>query len=83
MTKKPLIKFFNLAVKQKVVYQPTLKHSQWIERREDMPLNERTYISSIESNLPRLRGSEASIMDYFDKLQDVETPRLLLRQCAS
>ncbi|KAF9139909.1 hypothetical protein BGX30_007324 [Mortierella sp. GBA39] len=32
--KEPLPKFFNLAIKQRAVYQPTFKHTQWLERRK-------------------------------------------------
>ncbi|KAG0195025.1 hypothetical protein BGX33_004499, partial [Mortierella sp. NVP41] len=34
MAKKPPTRFYNLAVKQKAVYQPTLKHRRWLEQRK-------------------------------------------------
>jgi len=73
VAEKSSTKFYNLAVKQKAVYQPTLKYRRWMEQRKSVPLDDSRSISSIESNLPHLRGSAASIADYVDKLQDVET----------
>ncbi|KAG0354379.1 hypothetical protein BGZ54_001677 [Gamsiella multidivaricata] len=73
MTKKPSTKFYNLVVKQKAVYQPTLKHRRWLKLRKGMMVYASRSISSIESNLPHLHGSAASIKDYTDKLRDAET----------
>jgi hypothetical protein len=62
--------FYNLAVKQKVVYQPTFKHRRWIqESKAFIPPGLDDSITDNESRLPPLRGSDASVVDY---LQDLE-----------
>jgi hypothetical protein len=68
--KKP--KFVNLSVKQKAVYQPTLKQRHWMERRKARTMCGPHSISEIESALPPLRGEGASITKYIEKLQDVD-----------
>ncbi|KAF8918007.1 hypothetical protein BGZ58_004967, partial [Dissophora ornata] len=70
---KPPTKFYNLAVKQKAVYQPTLKHRRWLEQRRGMPVDGSRSIYNIESNLPHLRGSVANIKDYVETLQLQDT----------
>ncbi|KAI8602095.1 hypothetical protein EDD21DRAFT_87667 [Dissophora ornata] len=72
-TEKPPTKSHNLAVKQKAVYQPTLKHSRWLEQRKGMLVDDSRSISSIESNLSHLRGSVANIKDYVETLQLQDT----------
>ncbi|KAI8597232.1 hypothetical protein EDD21DRAFT_418911 [Dissophora ornata] len=69
---KVATRFYNLAVKQKAVYQPTLKLRRWMEQRKDKAIYNSASISSIETNLPHLRGPEASIKEYVGKLKDVE-----------
>ncbi|KAG9067766.1 hypothetical protein KI688_011353 [Linnemannia hyalina] len=44
---EPLPKFFNLAVKQKAVYQPTFKHRRWLERRKGQTVEGGPSISQI------------------------------------
>ncbi|KAG0245737.1 hypothetical protein BG011_002687, partial [Mortierella polycephala] len=64
-------KFYNLAVKQKAVYQPILKHRRWLERKKEMSIHGSQSITRIETDLPHRRGPRASIKDYVDRLQDV------------
>jgi len=65
-------KFYNLAVKQKAVYQPTFKHRRWLERRKAQLVHGSQSISDIESSLPPLCGNEGSIQEYVRRLQEVE-----------
>ncbi|KAF8949579.1 hypothetical protein BGZ46_005088 [Entomortierella lignicola] len=47
--------FYNLAVKQKAVSQPTLKHRHWMEEQKStIPLGALESVSDIETNLPPL-----------------------------
>ncbi|KAG0355766.1 hypothetical protein BGX24_006552, partial [Mortierella sp. AD032] len=65
--------FFNLAVKQKAVYQPTFRFRRWEEdAKKAVPEGEEDSIRTIESHLPPLRGSASSIIDYVRELQQVE-----------
>ncbi|KAF9114686.1 hypothetical protein BGW39_003286, partial [Mortierella sp. 14UC] len=65
--------FYNLAVKQKAVYQPTFRFRRWQEtKKEVVPEGEEESISSIESRLPPLHGSASSIVDHVGELQQVE-----------
>lgn len=64
-------KFHNLAVKQKAVYQPTLKHRRWLERRKEMSIYDSQSIAGIETGLSHRRGPGASMKGYVDSLQDV------------
>ncbi|KAG0195037.1 hypothetical protein BGX33_004434, partial [Mortierella sp. NVP41] len=73
ITKEPPIKFHNLAVNQKAVYQPTLKHRRWLQKKKDEPISENESIASIEFDLPPRRGPDASIKDYTEKLKEVGT----------
>ncbi|KAI8602384.1 hypothetical protein EDD21DRAFT_414030 [Dissophora ornata] len=59
-------------IKQKVVYQPTFKHGHWMEQRKGVPIDGLSYISRIETDLPHRHGTQASINDYRNHLQDVE-----------
>ncbi|KAF9080156.1 hypothetical protein BGX29_005586, partial [Mortierella sp. GBA35] len=72
MAKKPPTKFYNLAVKQNAVYQPTLKRRRWLEQRKQQSIEGSGSISRIETELPRRHGPEASIKDYAQSLQKVE-----------
>ncbi|KAF9110577.1 hypothetical protein BGX27_006156 [Mortierella sp. AM989] len=65
-------KFFNLAVKQKAVYQPTLKHRRWLERRKGQAVEGVASIRQIEASLPARHGPEASISSYIQREQEVE-----------
>ncbi|KAF9536326.1 hypothetical protein EC957_011528, partial [Mortierella hygrophila] len=69
---EPSPKFFNLAIKQKAVYQPTFKHRRWLERRKGQTVEEGASITQIETGLPPRRGPEASISDYTQREQEVE-----------
>ncbi|KAK3822387.1 MAG: hypothetical protein J3R72DRAFT_501860 [Linnemannia gamsii] len=69
---EPSPKFFNLAIKQKAVYQPTLKHRRWLEHRKDQAGEGVASISHIESSLPARRGPEANIADYVRREREVE-----------
>lgn len=62
-------KFFNLAVKQKAIYQPTFKHQNWLEHRKGRALEGQASIAEIESKLPALRGSEVSIKKFVIDLE--------------
>ncbi|CAO3572041.1 unnamed protein product [Mortierella alpina] len=67
------IVFNNLAVKQKAVSQPTFKHRRWVEQQKSQdPGNGEQSISNIESELPPLRGEDASISKYIDRVQTVK-----------
>ncbi|KAI8600435.1 hypothetical protein EDD21DRAFT_354561 [Dissophora ornata] len=50
----------------------TLKLRRWMEQRKDKAIYNSASISSIETNLPRLRGTRASIKEYVGRLKDVE-----------
>jgi len=67
--------YFNLAVKQKVVYQPTFHFRRWLEN-EKMTIpegkGEEKSIMDIETHLPPLRGPGASIVEYVRELEQVE-----------
>lgn len=71
------LRFFNLAVKQKAVSQPTFKHRRWMEAQKNDPEQQpstnnteaatetsRPSISDIESALPPLHGQGASFAAY-------------------
>ncbi len=61
--------FFNLAVKQKAVYQPTIKHRNWTEQeRADQP-GGRNSINDIECELPPRRGVGASPSAHLKALE--------------
>ncbi|KAF9911461.1 hypothetical protein BX616_010588 [Lobosporangium transversale] len=60
--------FHNLAVKQKVMYQPTLKFRRWLEDKQSAAPAGAYSISDLESRLPSLRGENASIERYLSEL---------------
>ncbi|KAF8923515.1 hypothetical protein BGZ58_002852, partial [Dissophora ornata] len=65
--------FFNLAVKAKAVYQPTLKFRRWTKSEKDnIPVGEDRSITDIETHLPPLRGPSASTIDYIKEVEQVE-----------
>lgn len=68
--------FFNLSVKQKAAYQPTLKYRSWLEHRKRQTIEGMPSIAEIETNLPPLCGAEASIKSYTERLQDKEGRQL-------
>ncbi|KAF9139634.1 hypothetical protein BG015_001956 [Linnemannia schmuckeri] len=67
-----LPKFFNLAVKQKAVYQPTFKHRRWLEHRKEQAVEGGASIREIEASLPARHGPEANIDDYVRREREVE-----------
>jgi len=72
-TANPPQTFFNLSVKQKAVYQPTLKHRKWLERRRMETMEAGQSISDIESHLPPYRGPDGSVEKYVNARQEMET----------
>ncbi|KAI1299830.1 hypothetical protein EDD11_006366 [Mortierella claussenii] len=75
-------KVYNMAVKQKAVYQPTLKHRCWLEQRKGRLTDSQKSIKDIESDLSDLRSAGASVRDYVRSLEDVGSPlRYILQQC--
>jgi len=76
-TKTNPAKFFNLSVKQKAVYRPTFKHRSWLDHRKGRASEGMKSIAHIESDLPPLRGPEASIKTYNEELQTVQVGRRL------
>lgn len=71
-TKAPT-RFFNLSAKQNVVYQPTFKFRSWLEQRKRRETPGKRSIAEIETNLPPLRGPNASIANYTEELKAVES----------
>ncbi|KAF8938778.1 hypothetical protein BGZ47_008442, partial [Haplosporangium gracile] len=71
-TEKPPLKYFNLACKQKAVYQPTFKHRRWLEQRKGQSREGGESISHIETSLPPRRGPEANIKDYAARVEEVK-----------
>ncbi|KAF9109510.1 hypothetical protein BGX30_008380, partial [Mortierella sp. GBA39] len=66
--------YYNLAVKQKAVYQPTFRFRRWLEN-EKMATpqgDEEKSITYIETHLPPLRGQDASVIEYVRELEQVE-----------
>jgi len=68
--------FFNLAIKQKAVYQPTFKHRSWLEHRKGQASEGMESIAKIEADLPPLCGPGASIKAYTERLQGKEGRQL-------
>ncbi|KAF9178231.1 hypothetical protein BGZ50_007958, partial [Haplosporangium sp. Z 11] len=66
-------RFHNLAVSQKAVYQPTFKHRKWLEQRKGRAAEGDESIAQMETNLPALRGAEASITNYVEQSKVVES----------
>jgi len=64
--------FFNLAVKQKAVYQPTFKLRRWSENRKQATEIDGKSITEIETSLPPVRGDRANIADYVERVRGVE-----------
>ncbi|KAF9537113.1 hypothetical protein EC957_008805, partial [Mortierella hygrophila] len=65
--------FYNLSVKQKAVSQPSFKFRRWTEEQKwIVPAGATESVEEIESNLPPLRGDDASIMDYVEEIQRAE-----------
>ncbi|OAQ28175.1 hypothetical protein K457DRAFT_587467 [Linnemannia elongata AG-77] len=65
--------FYNLSVKQKAVSQPTFKFRRWTEDQKKLvPAGAAKSVQDIESDLPPLRGQDASVVDYVEEIQVVE-----------
>jgi len=65
--------FMNLAVNQKVVYQPTFRFRRWLNEEKGIaPDGESDSVATIESRLPPLRGPSASVCSYVEELSKVE-----------
>ncbi|KAI7820375.1 hypothetical protein BC939DRAFT_457798, partial [Gamsiella multidivaricata] len=63
----------NLAVNQKAVIQPTFRYRRWLqEASKVVPEGQPQSIEQIESQLPPLRGPEASVTNYVARLEQVE-----------
>ncbi|KAF8929937.1 hypothetical protein BGZ47_000819 [Haplosporangium gracile] len=66
-------RFYNLAVKQKAVYQPSFKFRRWLEsEKKAAQEGVQETIEEIETRLPPLKGPGASIVDYVAELKEVE-----------
>ncbi|KAK5828979.1 hypothetical protein F5H01DRAFT_12584 [Linnemannia elongata] len=66
--------FYNLAVKQKAIYQPVFRHRRWLESEKGVtPEGEEESVAELESRLPPLRGQSGSVMNYVEELELVET----------
>ncbi|KAG9071218.1 hypothetical protein KI688_008763 [Linnemannia hyalina] len=63
----------NLAVSQKAIYQPTFKHRRWLEQRKGRAVEGTESIAHKETNLPPLRGPEASITEHVKRPRVVES----------
>ncbi|OAQ31430.1 hypothetical protein K457DRAFT_136326 [Linnemannia elongata AG-77] len=64
---------FNLAIKQKAVYQPVFRFRRWLEHEKSLvPEGQDESIHSLESHLPPLRGHSASVIEYARELEEVE-----------
>ena len=65
--------YYNLAVKQKAVYQPVFKCRRWLEERKRMaPPGVTEPISDIESRLPPLCGDDANFTNYVREVGNVK-----------
>ncbi|KAF9542693.1 hypothetical protein EC957_001748 [Mortierella hygrophila] len=65
--------FHNVAVSQKAVSQPTLKHRRWMQgQKKVVPQGAEQSISELESGLPPLRGEGVSVVEYMEELAQVQ-----------
>ncbi|KAG0011825.1 hypothetical protein BGZ80_000400 [Entomortierella chlamydospora] len=65
--------FHNIAVSQKAVAQPILKHRRWMEAvKGNVPDYAEHSIADIESRMPPLRGKDASVIEYFQELEQAQ-----------
>ncbi|KAI7829492.1 hypothetical protein BC939DRAFT_28077 [Gamsiella multidivaricata] len=65
--------YYNISVNQKAVYQPTFKFRRWTEEQKRVvPEGATQSIQEIESDLPPLRGPDASVGQYIQQLEMVE-----------
>ncbi|KAF8936292.1 hypothetical protein BGZ47_009576 [Haplosporangium gracile] len=66
--------FYNLAVKQKAVYQPVFRHRRWLENEKAViPEGEEESVVNIETRLLSLKGQSASVINDVEQLEQVET----------
>ncbi|KAG0200251.1 hypothetical protein BGX33_011132 [Mortierella sp. NVP41] len=65
--------FYNLAVKQKAVYQPQFRFRRWLESEKQAVLEDQTEsVSALETKLPPVRGEDASVFKYAEEIEKVE-----------
>ncbi|KAG0294208.1 hypothetical protein BGZ98_001851, partial [Dissophora globulifera] len=65
--------YYNMSVNQKAVCQPAFKFRKWSEeQKRAVPAGATQSIQEIESDLPPLRGPDASIEQYVQQLEMVE-----------
>ncbi|KAG0307490.1 hypothetical protein BGZ97_000378, partial [Linnemannia gamsii] len=65
--------FYNLAVKQKAIYQPIFRFRRWLEEEKKVvPDGQEESVSDIESRLPPFRGPGASVIQYVKELEQAE-----------
>ncbi|KAG0325776.1 hypothetical protein BGZ99_000153 [Dissophora globulifera] len=65
--------FYNLAVKQKTVYQSTFKQRRWLEdQKQTIPLGTTESIGEIESKLPSATGADADFTEHIAQLEDAK-----------
>ncbi|KAF9536414.1 hypothetical protein EC957_011041, partial [Mortierella hygrophila] len=61
--------FHSVAVSQKAVSQPTMKHRRWMQDQKKVVLQDAEQsISDLESGLPPLRGEGVSVVEYMEEL---------------
>ncbi|KAF9565978.1 hypothetical protein EC968_003977 [Mortierella alpina] len=66
--------FYNLAVSQRAVSQPTFAFRRWLQTEKDkIPERSSRSVSDIESSLPPLRGQQGSMEKYVAEVEQVQT----------
>ncbi|OAQ25055.1 hypothetical protein K457DRAFT_23626 [Linnemannia elongata AG-77] len=62
--------FYNMAVKQKAIYQPVFRHRKWLENEKGVtPEGEEESVADLESRLPPPRGQSGSVMNHVGELE--------------
>ncbi|KAI7816380.1 hypothetical protein BC939DRAFT_482080 [Gamsiella multidivaricata] len=64
--------YYNLAVKQKAIYQPTFKHRCWMEGQKSVVPDGIESTSDIETKLPSQRSGGVSLAIYLTELEKVQ-----------
>ncbi|KAG9322616.1 hypothetical protein KVV02_002319 [Mortierella alpina] len=71
--KRTRVIFQNLAIKQKAVYQPGLKHRRWMQEQKAKDLGAGVgSISDIETALPPRRGENACFTDHIGRREQAK-----------
>ncbi|KAG9323017.1 hypothetical protein KVV02_008085 [Mortierella alpina] len=72
--KRTRVVFHNLAIKQKAVYQPELKHRRWMQEQKAKDLGGAGVgsISDIETALPPRRGENACFTDHIGRREQAK-----------